>query len=88
MISAVILVEAEPSSIATLAEQIVEIDRVSEVYSVTGEFDLVVMVRVHEHEELADVVTGNIARLDGVRRTHSMVAFRTYRDADFAWDFD
>lgn len=88
MISAVILVEAEPSAIATLAEQIVEIDRVSEVYSVTGEFDLVVMVRVREHEELADVVTGNIARLDGVRRTHSMVAFRTYRDADFAWDFD
>lgn len=88
MISAVILVEAEPSAIATLAEQIVEIDRVSEVYSVTGEFDLVVMVRVNEHEELADVVTGNIARLEGVRRTHSMVAFRTYRDADFAWDFD
>lgn len=88
MISAVILVEAEPSSIAKLAEQIVEIDRVSEIYSVTGEFDLVVMVRVHEHEELAEVVTGNIARLEGVRRTHSMVAFRTYRDADFAWDFD
>lgn len=88
MISAVILVEAEPAAIATLAEQIVEIDRVSEVYSVTGEFDLVVMVRVREHEELADVVTGSIARLDGVRRTHSMVAFRTYHDADFAWDFD
>lgn len=88
MISAVILIEAEPSAIADLAERILEIDRVSEVYSVTGEYDLVVMVRVNEHEELAEVVTGNIARLDGIRRTHSMVAFRTYRDADFAWDFD
>ncbi|MCB1257238.1 MAG: Lrp/AsnC ligand binding domain-containing protein [Microthrixaceae bacterium] len=88
MISAVILIEAEPSAIADLAERIVEIDRVSEVYSVTGEFDLVVMVRVNKHEDLADVVTGSIARLDGIRRTHSMVAFRSYRDADFAWDFD
>ena len=88
MISAVILIEAEPSAIADLAERILEIDRVSEVYSVTCEYDLVVMVRVNEHEELAEVVTGNIARLDGIRRTHSMVAFRTYRDADFAWDFD
>lgn len=88
MISAVILIEAEPASIATLAERMVELDGVSEVYSVTGEFDLVAMVRVRQHEDLADVVTGNIARLDGVRRTHSMVAFRTYRDADFAWDFD
>lgn len=88
MISAVILVEAEPSAIATLAEQILQIDKVSEVYSVTGEYDLVVMVRVQQHEELADVVTGNIARLNGIRRTHSMVAFRSYRDAGFAWDFD
>lgn len=88
MISAVILIEAEPAAIATLADQLVEIDRVSEVYSVTGEFDLVVMLRVREHEELAEVVTGNIARLEGIRRTHSMVAFQTYRDADFAWDFN
>ncbi len=88
MISAVVLIEAEPASIATLAEQLVEIDCVSEVYSVTGEFDLVVMVRVREHDELAEVVTGNIARLEGIRSTHSMVAFRTYRDADFAWDFN
>lgn len=86
MISAVVLIEAEPAATATLAEQLVEIDRVSEVYSVTGEFDLVVMVRVREHDELAEVVTEHIARLDGIRNTHSMVAFRTYRDADFAWD--
>ncbi|MEI2639266.1 MAG: Lrp/AsnC ligand binding domain-containing protein [Microthrixaceae bacterium] len=88
MISAVILIEAEPSAISDLADRLVEIDRVSEVYSVTGEYDLVVMVRVSRHEELAEVVTGRIARLSGIRRTHSMVAFRSYRDADFAWDFD
>lgn len=88
MISAVVLIEAEPAAIATLAEQLVEIDRVSEVYSVAGEFDLVVMLRVREHVELAEVVTGHIARLGGIRNTHTMVAFRTYRDADFDWDFD
>lgn len=88
MISAVVLIEAEPSAITTLAQQLVEIDRVSEVYSVTGEFDLVVMVRVREHDELAEVVTGNIARLEGIRSTHSMVAFQSFRNSDFAWDFD
>lgn len=88
MISAVVLIDAEPAAIVTLAEQLVELDHVSEVYSVTGEFDLVVMLRVSEHEELAEVVTGNIARLEGIRSTHSMVAFRTYRDADFDWDFN
>lgn len=88
MISAVVLIEAEPSAISSLAQQLVEIDRVSEVYSVTGEWDLVVMVRVSEHEELADVVTGHIVQLEGIRNTHSMVAFRSYRNSDLAWDFD
>ena len=87
MISAVILIEAEPARVADLAEELVELDKVSEVYSVTGEFDLVAMVRVRQHDDLATVVTEGIARLDGIRRTHSMVAFRTYRDADFDWDF-
>lgn len=88
MISAVVLIEAEPGRVAELAEALVELDDVSEVYSVTGEYDLVVMVRVRRHEDLAQVVTENIARHDGIRRTHSMVAFRAYRDADFDWDFD
>ncbi len=88
MISAVILIEAEPARVADLAEELVELDMVSEVYSVTGEYDLVVMVRVRQHDDLAAVVTEGIARLDGIRRTHSMVAFRAYRDTDFDWDFD
>ena len=88
MISAVVLIEAEPGRVGELAEQLVEVDHVSEVYSVTGDYDLVVMVRVREHDELAAVVTGSIAQLPGIRRTHSMVAFRAYRDPDAAWDFD
>jgi hypothetical protein len=44
------------------------------------------MVRVGAHEDLAEVVTAGIAQADGVRRTHTLVAFRTYRDEDYAWD--
>jgi DNA-binding Lrp family transcriptional regulator len=86
MISAVILIEAEPARVAELAEQLVELDGVSEAYSVTGEYDLVAMVRVREHDDLADVVTHGIAKLDGIRRTHTLVAFRAFRDADYDWD--
>lgn len=86
MISAVILIEAEPAMVAELAEALVNLDGVSEAYSVTGEYDLVAMVRVAEHDALADVVTHGIAKLDGVRRTHTLVAFRVYRDADWDWE--
>jgi len=85
MITAVILVEAEPARVAELAQQLVEVPGVSEAYSVTGEFDLVAMVRVGEHDELADVVTHGIAKLDGITRTHTLVAFRSFRAADYDW---
>ena len=86
MISAVILIEAEPAMVAELAEALVNLDGVSEAYSVTGEYDLVAMVRVAEHDALADVVTHGIAKLVGVRRSHTLVAFRVYRDTDWDWE--
>jgi DNA-binding Lrp family transcriptional regulator len=86
MIAAVILIEAEPARVAELAEQLVELDGVAEAYSVTGEYDLVAMVRVAQHDDLAAVVTHGIAKLPGIARTHTLVAFRAYRDADYAWE--
>jgi DNA-binding Lrp family transcriptional regulator len=86
MIAAVVLIDAEPGQIAGLAEQLVEIDGVAEAYSVTGAHDLVAVVRVRAHEELADVVTGGIAKLPGIRDTMTLVAFRQYRAEDWAWD--
>ncbi len=86
MIDAIVLIEAEPARIAGLTEELVERRGVAEVYSVTGEYDLVAMVRVGAHEDLAEVVTHGIAQSQGVRRTHTLVAFRAYRDADYSWD--
>jgi DNA-binding Lrp family transcriptional regulator len=83
-----VLILAEPSRIAELSEELAGLDGVSEVYSVTGEWDIVAVVRVRGHERLADVVTVDIAKLEGIRRTETMVAFRAYSrhdlDAAFA----
>ena len=86
MISAVILIEAEPVHVTDLAEQLVELDGVAEAYSVTGEYDLVAILRVKEQDELAKVVTNGIAKLTGVQRTHTLVAFKVYRAADYDWE--
>jgi DNA-binding Lrp family transcriptional regulator len=86
MIEAIVLIDAEPARIADLADALLEIAGVAEVYSVTGEADLVAVVRVRAHEHLADVVTHGITKAEGVRRTRTLVAFRSYRNADYAWD--
>ena len=82
MITAVVLINAERKAIPTLGEILAGLDGVSEVYSVTGEFDFIAMVRAREHEELADIVTRRIGQTPGVQRTMTHVAFKMYSRHD------
>ena len=79
---AIVLIAAEPARIAALASDIADLEGVSAAYSVAGDEDIVVIVRVTDHEALADLVTGSIATQPGVMRTRTLVAFRVYSQAD------
>ena len=65
-----------------IAEEIAALDNVSEVYSVTGTYDLVALVRVARHDDLADIIPGRISKIPGVEVTDTHVAFRTYSQHD------
>ncbi|MFP5346024.1 MAG: Lrp/AsnC family transcriptional regulator [Actinomycetes bacterium] len=82
MITAIVLIETDVDRIPEAAQEIAEIDGVSEVYSVTGDTDLVAMVRVREHERLADVIADRVSKIAGVRSTRTYIAFRTYSRHD------
>ena len=82
MITAIVLVHAAVDRIPEVAEEIAALDGVSEVYSVTGGADLVAMVRVREHEALADVIADRLSKVEGVRGTETHIAFRTYSKHD------
>ena len=82
MIHAVVLIGADRSVLASLGGELADIDGVAEAYSVTGEWDFVAIVRVPDHEQLADVVTAAISGLDGVTRTQTMVAFAAFSKHD------
>ena len=82
MVTAIVLVRADVAAIPETGEAIAEIPQVTEVYSVTGEFDLVAMVRVRSHEELADVIPGRLNRVHGVTHTETHIAFATYSRHD------
>jgi DNA-binding Lrp family transcriptional regulator len=88
VITAIVLVEAEVSKVPEVATAIADLDGISEVYSVTGDVDLVVMVRVRRHEDLADVIADQLGKVPGVRSTKTYLAFRAYSrhdlDAAFA----
>lgn len=87
MITAIVLINAEVDRIPEVAQTIAEIDGVSEVYSVAGDADLIAMVRVRRHEELADVIADRLNKVDGVTGTATHIAFRTYSKHDLETAF-
>jgi DNA-binding Lrp family transcriptional regulator len=82
MTHAVVLIKADRGALATLGERLADVEGVAEAYSVTGEWDFVAMLRVGEHDELAEAVTGRLASLDGIADTYTMVAFQVFSRHD------
>ena len=82
MITAIVLIKCDVGRVPEVGEAIAQLDGVSEVYSVTGEHDLVAMVRVREHDRLAEVIPGLVNRTPGVMSTETHIAFHTYSKHD------
>lgn len=82
MTHAIVLIEAERDAIADLGGTLADVDGVAEAYSVTGDWDFVAVVRVHDPEQLAQIVTTRLLQVPGVKRTHTMVAFEVFSRHD------
>ena len=82
MVTAVVLVRASREGMPTLGSRLADVPGIAEVYTVTGDWDFVAIVRVREQQELADVVTQRLVKLDGIERTQTMVAFQQFSAHD------
>jgi DNA-binding Lrp family transcriptional regulator len=88
MISALVLINTQRGQVNETAQSLLEINGVAEVYSVTGEYDLVALLRLQHYDDLAEVVTNRMVQLPGILKTHTLMAFQCYSKADLqqAWD--
>ncbi len=80
MITAFVLLDVDVDQVPEVAETLCDLDGVTEVYSVTGRYDLIVKVRAARNEDLADVVTGRIGKVAGIIGSETVIAFRSYSD--------
>jgi DNA-binding Lrp family transcriptional regulator len=78
MVSAVILMVVEKAKINEVAEKLVEMPGITEVYSVAGQYDLVAIARVRDNEGIASAVTNQMLKIDAIQRTETLIAFRAY----------
>lgn len=80
MVTAIVMVQAERQNIQETAEALAGVPSVREVYSVTGDWDIVAILKLAQYDDLDDVVTGHLRKLPGISRTQTMLAFRTYNE--------
>jgi DNA-binding Lrp family transcriptional regulator len=82
MVNAIVLLNVESAKINQVAARLVELDGVSEVYSVAGQYDLVVVIRARDDERIASLVTEELLQVDGLLSSETLIAFRTFSRHD------
>ena len=82
MVTAIVLMNADRIQIKNVAQKLVDMSQVTEVFSVAGRYDLIAIMRVKSTEEVADTITAKIGSLTGINATETLIAFQTYSRHD------
>lgn len=82
MVTTLVLINVSHGKINEVAEKLAEMEGISEVYSVAGRYDLVALIRVKTNEQMADLVTNKMLKVEGIEKTETLIAFRAYSRHD------
>ena len=82
MVTAIVALKVDRKKVSEIASLLLDIKSVTEVYSVSGRYDLIALVRTKDNESLADVVTGSMLKIEGIVDSETMLAFRSYSKHD------
>lgn len=82
MVTAIVLLNVRNDRINEVAQQLVELDGVSEVYSVAGQYDLVAVLRCTGDEQIASLVTEKVLQAEGLISSETLIAFRAFSRHD------
>ena len=82
MVTAIVLLNVERKKVNFVAETLADIDGITEVYSLAGEYDLAVIIRVKNNDVMAELVTGHLLQIEGITKSETHVAFRVYSRHD------
>ena len=59
-----------------------ELKNISEIDEVTGEFDIVILVKAKDIEELRDLLKNKIMKIQGIKSTVSSIVLKSHRSAE------
>lgn len=82
MMTAVVLICVQRSAVDEVAQRLLSLDGVDEVFSVAGQYDLVAILRTQTNEQIAELITSKIRDISDITRTETLMAFRAFPKKD------
>ena len=82
MVTSIILIRADRTKINETAQTLASVPGISEVYSVSGKYDLIAIARVNSNDKLSELITDRLLKIDSILRTETLLAFKTYSRHD------
>jgi DNA-binding Lrp family transcriptional regulator len=82
MVTALVLLNIQRNKVNAVAEALAEMDGISEVYSVAGRYDLTAVIRAKDNEQLAELITNHMLKIDGILKSETLISFRVYSRHD------
>jgi len=82
MVTALVLLNIQRNKVNAVAEALAEMEGISEVYSVAGRYDLTAVIRVKDNEQLAELITNHMLKIDGILKSETLISFRVYSRHD------
>jgi len=82
MVTALVLLEVARDKVNSVAETLADMEGITEVYSVAGRYDLTVIIRVKDNDQLAELVTNHMLKVEGILKSETLVAFRVHSRHD------
>ena len=82
MVNAIVLLKVKSDRVNQVAEELAALEGITEVYSVAGQYDLVVIIRARDDEQVATLVTDQLLKAEGLESSETLIAFRTYSRHD------
>jgi DNA-binding Lrp family transcriptional regulator len=82
MVTALVLLTVARDKVNSVAEMLADLEGITEVYSLAGRYDLAVIIRVKDNDQLAEVVTNHMLKVEGILTSETLVAFRVHSRHD------
>ena len=79
-VTAIIIIQTESEKHENVEIELSQLEDVSEVYSVSGEYDILIKVWAHDLEELNKIVNNKIRSVDGVEDLTEMIVMERVKD--------